>query len=255
MPRSRDQRLIHFRSSFNQGEHRPQVVVTASQAALPENYTEHLFSKSLSASLQVHAQESIDMLSFRSNAGTSMHRQKRWNEARRLHQYVYEKRRDILGAIHHETLKSKANLAIAIHELGAHQQAEDMCRDVVSILERSVEVTHPDILKTYINLANIVFDQGRFIEAEAIVRDALPLMIDRYGLKHCKTLIALEFRATLLHHMGALAIALAIATQLVALRTELMRCSGFDAHLQRNICHVVELETEIEEKGFLQLAS
>ena len=71
-----------------------------------------------------------------------------------------------------ERLTAATNLASSLDDQGKHAEAEEMGREVLSVLKRVLGTEHPDTLTTASNLASSLFDQGKYAEAEEMQREA-----------------------------------------------------------------------------------
>lgn len=97
-------------------------------------------------------------------------------------QVTYTEQRQISGAIHHETVKSRANLADTWNKIGNHVRAEAEFRSALKDFRGYFGPSHPDTLNTYTNLARDIFDQSTYREADDILVEALPLIKDNLVL-------------------------------------------------------------------------
>jgi tetratricopeptide (TPR) repeat protein len=145
-----------------------------------------------------------------SNMGIALFYQGRFDEAEYYHRHVYQERARLLGHNHHETIKSKAY--IAINEMGRSTEAETMYLEALSLSQAFIGPTHPDTLKTYHNLATALYDQGRYKDADEAITAALPFMRSTYGSDHAEYLEALEFRAIILHCLELYSAALEVVS-------------------------------------------
>ncbi len=73
--------------------------------------------------------------------------------ARDLDQHTLERRRQVLGHDHPETLKSASNLAADLRALGEAQAARDLDQDTLERRRHVLGPDHPDTLKSAHNLA------------------------------------------------------------------------------------------------------
>ncbi|MFI1826610.1 tetratricopeptide repeat protein, partial [Streptomyces sp. NPDC020412] len=74
-------------------------------------------------------------------------------EAADLHQQTLTDRERILGPDHPHTLNSRNNLAIALNNLGRHQEAADLHQQTLTDYERILGPDHPHTLNSRNNLA------------------------------------------------------------------------------------------------------
>ena len=91
--------------------------------------------------------------------------QRDWKEAEMLEVVVMEKRKQVLGDDHPDTLKSMANLASTYRNQGRWKEAETL---QVVVMEKRKQVLgddHPDTLTSMANLASTYRNQGCWKEA------------------------------------------------------------------------------------------
>jgi tetratricopeptide (TPR) repeat protein len=168
-------------------------------------------------------------------------------EAEHIHRYVYSERQRILGNGHHETIKSRANIAMTINEMGHYAQAETLYRGALTLFQLIIGPTHPDTIKTYTNLATNLHDQGRYEDADDVVTTILPTMQSIQGEEaHGNYIEALEFHSILLHWMQMYAIALDVAGQVYEQRLISVGYAHYDT--QRALSHVRDLAENCEEE-------
>ncbi|EKM76770.1 hypothetical protein AGABI1DRAFT_108612 [Agaricus bisporus var. burnettii JB137-S8] len=94
--------------------------------------------------------------------------QGQWNEAEALEVVVMEKRRQLLGDDHPDTLTSMANLAATYRSQGKWNEAEALEVVVMEKTKQLLRDDHPDTLTSMANLALTYSDQGKWNEAEAL---------------------------------------------------------------------------------------
>jgi tetratricopeptide (TPR) repeat protein len=178
--------------------------------------------------------------------GIALFTEGRLDQAEHILRDVYKERRRILGRHHHETIKSKANFAMTINEMGHHAQAESLYREALTFFHHVAGPTHSDTLKTYTNLATSLHDQAKYKEAEEVVAIAIPAMRATYGTSYDGWIEALEFRAILLHYLEEYAAALNIANQVY--RRRLTMCGYGHDDTQRALAHVRDLAEDCDEQ-------
>jgi tetratricopeptide (TPR) repeat protein len=171
-------------------------------------------------------------------------------QAEHILRHVYKERRRILGRDHYETVKSKANIAMTINEMGHHAKAESLYREALEFFRRVAGPTHSDTLKTYTNLATNLHDQAKYKEAEEFVAIAIPAMRATCGTSYDGWVEALEFWAILLHYLREYAAALKIAKQVH--RRRLIMLGDGHADTQRALAHVQDLTEDYEEQRRLE---
>jgi hypothetical protein len=83
------------------------------------------------------------------------------DEALALDQDTLDRRRQVLGADHPDTLGSASNLAVGLSELGRVDEALALDRDILDRKRRVLGVDHPDTLAS----ANYLADDLRQLGA------------------------------------------------------------------------------------------
>jgi tetratricopeptide (TPR) repeat protein len=167
-----------------------------------------------------------------------------------LHSYVYREGQRILGRAHHETLKSKANLAMTINDKGKHGRAEDLSREMFDGFHDALGPTQPNTLKTYTNLATCFQDQEKYEEAKTLIVRAITLFENEHDPLHAEILNALGFRAILLHCLERYVLALEVAPYVLNAQRETLGYDHADTH--RSLCHVRDLTENCEEKRTIE---
>ena len=77
------------------------------------------------------------------------------------------------GPDHPSTLTSMNNLALVLRGQGKYEQAEEMHRQVLRLMETVLGKQHPDTLTSMNNLAYLLSNRKRFSEADALYQTAL----------------------------------------------------------------------------------
>jgi tetratricopeptide (TPR) repeat protein len=196
--------------------------------------------------MHIYNPDDLFVIAGRSNMGIAFFREGHLEEAEHLHRYVFKERRRILGNNHHETIKSKANIAMTINEMGQHAQAVILYWEALRLFDAVVGPLHPDTLKTYTNLATALHDQGRYVQAEEAVVTVLPTIRSIYGPGHEKFLGVLEFHAILLHCLKLYAAALDVASQVYEQR--LISFGYMHCDTQSTLAHMRDLIENCEEE-------
>ena len=102
------------------------------------------------------------------NLGHAYYYQGQWKKAKALEVMVMEKKKQILGDEHPDTLLSMANLAATYRDLGQWKKAEAL---EVVVMEKSKQILgdeHPDTLSSMASLAATYRNLGQWKEAEAL---------------------------------------------------------------------------------------
>ncbi|KAJ7878244.1 acyl transferase/acyl hydrolase/lysophospholipase [Mycena leptocephala] len=152
----------------------------------------------------------------------------RYQEAEPLESIVLEKRKQLLGADHPDTLSAMANLAATYRNLGrskrqshlkalcwkaeaaawcrpsrhAVQEAEPLESIVLEKRKQVLGADHPDTLSAMANLAATYRELGRYQEAESLEGIVLEKRKQVLGADHPNTLLAMENLAATYHELG-----------------------------------------------------
>ncbi|KAJ7840619.1 P-loop containing nucleoside triphosphate hydrolase protein, partial [Mycena leptocephala] len=126
----------------------------------------------------------------------------RSEEAKELDLAVLEKRKQVLGDDHLDTLRAMGNLASTYNRLGKFEQAEELG---VVVLEKRKQVlgdAHPDTLQAMANLASTYSKPGKFHKAEELEAVVLEKQRQAFGDDHPDTLRAMGNLALIYHGLG-----------------------------------------------------
>ncbi|KAI9770549.1 MAG: Kinesin light chain 3 [Geoglossum simile] len=89
---------------------------------------------------------------------------------------VLEKRRQILGEEHSDTISAMSNLANMLGYQGKHNEAAAMIIEVLQKRRQILGEEHRDTITAMNNLANMLGDQGKHDEAAAMMIEVLEKM-------------------------------------------------------------------------------
>ncbi|KAJ7354595.1 hypothetical protein DFH08DRAFT_773846 [Mycena albidolilacea] len=115
----------------------------------------------------------------------------RFREAALLEEIVLEKRKQLLGADHPDTLWAMANLVATYRELGRYPEAEPLGSLVLEKQKQLLGADHPDTLRAMANLAATYRELGRYPEAEPLESLVLEKRKQLLGADHPDTLRAM----------------------------------------------------------------
>ncbi|KAL8930825.1 MAG: hypothetical protein Q9208_000366 [Pyrenodesmia sp. 3 TL-2023] len=101
---------------------------------------------------------------------------------------VLRKRGEVLGEGHLDTLRSKANVALALSDLGKDADAERMHRETLAISEKTLRSENPFTLVVMSYLGVALSGQMKYVEAEQIHRETLALRRKVLGMEYRDTL-------------------------------------------------------------------
>ncbi|KAF8143142.1 hypothetical protein K438DRAFT_1784018 [Mycena galopus ATCC 62051] len=125
-----------------------------------------------------------------------------YKEAESLEAMVLEKRKQLLGADHPDTLWAMANLAATYHTLGRYQEAEPLEGTVLEKWKQLLGADHPDTLRAMANLAATYSQLGRYQEAEPLEGTVLDKRKQLLGADHPDTLFAIANLAAAYCQLG-----------------------------------------------------
>ena len=109
-----------------------------------------------------------------------------------------------LSAEHPDTLTSRSNLALALWDLGRHEEAAAEHRAVLDTRIRILGVEHPNTMASRSNLALALWNMGRLEDAEAEHRAVLEARARILGPEHPDTLTSRNNLALVLRDLGRL---------------------------------------------------
>ncbi|KAG8746892.1 hypothetical protein FRC12_014188 [Ceratobasidium sp. 428] len=92
----------------------------------------------------------------------------RWEEVEALLIQVVDARKQALGELHSDTLRSMSNLAFTYRNQGRWEEAETLEVRVLDAEKQTLGELHPDTLTSMNSLAVTYSEQGRWDEAEAL---------------------------------------------------------------------------------------
>ncbi|KAG8765205.1 hypothetical protein FRC12_007632 [Ceratobasidium sp. 428] len=116
----------------------------------------------------------------------------RWKEKERLEVRVLDARKQTLGELHPDTLRSRAWLANTYSHQGRWNEAEVLQVRVLDSKKQTLGELHPDTLKSMGNLAETYSHQGRWDEAEALHVRVLDAWKQTQGELHPDTLTSMN---------------------------------------------------------------
>jgi len=136
-------------------------------------------------------------------------------EAEALEVMVMEKRKQLLGADHLDTLESMGKLANTYWSQGRWSDAEVLGLVVLEKRKLALGDDHPDTLKSMGNLALTYWSQGRWKEAEALEMVVMEIRKRVLGDDHPHTLLVMGNLANTYRDQGRLSDAEALAVVVI----------------------------------------
>ncbi len=122
--------------------------------------------------------------------------------AERLLQHALERRQDVLGSEHPNTLSTINGLAAAFSFERRYDEAEAMRRELVATYQRTLGPEHPATLTSMSNLASTINMQGRHAEAEAMHCETLAIKQAVLTPEHSSTLRSMSGLASAINRQG-----------------------------------------------------
>lgn len=132
--------------------------------------------------------ELLAVLASRHNAGLSLGRLGRWDEAGEVHRSVLAERAALLGPEHPDTLTSRYEAAFTLARTGRAADALAEFSAVGSGRERALGPDHPDTLAAHQETAYALGRLGRHEEAHGVYESVLRSRVRTVGPDHPDTL-------------------------------------------------------------------
>ncbi|KAJ7437322.1 hypothetical protein FB451DRAFT_1378633 [Mycena latifolia] len=124
------------------------------------------------------------------------------NKGRELAELVLNKRRELLGENHRDTLWAMDNLALRYSQMGQVHKAAELEKVVLSKRKELLGEDHPDTLRAMGNLATRYLEMGQVHEAAELKKVVFDKRRDLLGEDHPDTLMAMESLAISYSKMG-----------------------------------------------------
>ncbi|ATW47031.1 serine/threonine-protein kinase [Streptomyces peucetius] len=146
--------------------------------------------------------ELLAVLATRHNAGLSLGRLGRWEEAGEVHRAVAAERGTLLGPDHPDTLSSRYEVAFSLSRTGRATDALEEFAHVAAGRERALGPDHPDTLAARQETAYVLGGLGRHAEADRLYAAVLESRERTMGADHPDTLRCRHNLAFNLSRMG-----------------------------------------------------
>ncbi|KAJ7789138.1 P-loop containing nucleoside triphosphate hydrolase protein [Mycena olivaceomarginata] len=183
----------------------------------------HLFRIRLISHLDSLIKDSLTIMPMFQNEYAYVYNDSgRWKEAIPLVCSVLERRKQLLGPDHPDTLTAMANLARIYCSLGRHKEAEPIECSVLEKRKQVLSPDHPDTLTAMANLACTYRYFGRYQEAEPLECSVLEKRKQLLGPDHPGTLRAMANLAATYRHLGKYQIAEPLGSIMVEKRKQLL---------------------------------
>ncbi|MEU0371300.1 serine/threonine-protein kinase [Streptomyces sp. NPDC006283] len=146
--------------------------------------------------------ELLAVLATRHNAGLSLGRLGRWEEAGEVHRAVAAEREQLLGPDHPDTLSSRYEVGFSLSRTGRAAEALEEFGRVAEGRERALGADHPDTLAARQETAYVLGGLGRHTEADRVYAAVLETRERTMGADHPDTLRCRHNLAFNLSRMG-----------------------------------------------------
>ena len=113
-------------------------------------------------------------------------------DAEKMNMRSVERRRELLGERHLDTLQSMNNLASTYWNQGRWDEAEKLKLEVLEAMRAVLGERHPYTLSSMNNLASTYMNQGRWNEAEKLKVEVLAASREVLGDRHSDTLLSIN---------------------------------------------------------------
>ncbi|MER6914358.1 serine/threonine-protein kinase [Streptomyces sp. NPDC000594] len=175
----------------------------------------------------------LDQLAGRHNAGLSLGRLARWEEAGEVHRAVAAEREHALGPDHPDTLASRYEIGFSLARTG---RAEDALREFARVAdgrERSLGPDHAETLAARQETAYVLGQLGRHFEANDVYTAVLAARERTMGADHPDTLRCRHNLAFNLSRLGRLEDSFRMARGVAAARARVLGADHPDTLVTR----------------------
>lgn len=186
------------------------------------------------------APELLAHLGSRHQAGLSLGRLGRWEEAEEVHRAVAAERAHLLGPAHPDTLASRCEIALSLSRTGRLSDALREYTGVAGARERTLGPEHPDTLMVRHERAYVLGRLGRHSEAHEVYRSVLAARERTMGPAHPDTLCCRHNLAYTLGRLGRPEACLHLAEETARDRARVLGAGHPDTLLTRyEIAHTL----------------
>ncbi|MDQ1040740.1 tRNA A-37 threonylcarbamoyl transferase component Bud32/tetratricopeptide (TPR) repeat protein [Streptomyces sp. V3I8] len=179
------------------------------------------------------APEALAALTGRHNAGLSLGRLGRWEEAGEVHRAVAAEREHALGPDHPDTLASRYEVGFTLSRTGRPADALREYTHVARIREAVLGPDHPDTLATRQETAYVLGRLGRHFEAHQVYATVLATRERAMGPDHPDTLRCRHNLAFNLSRLGRLEDSYRMASDVAAARARVLGANHPDTLVTR----------------------
>ncbi|MFE7233119.1 tetratricopeptide repeat protein [Streptomyces sp. NPDC001231] len=170
----------------------------------------------------VPSPEAVRALADRHQAGLSLGRLGRWDEAAQAHRAVAGERARLLGPDHPATLASRYELAFGLSRTGRAAEALREYKQVAEARIRALGSDHPDTLAVRQEMAYVLGRLGRHFDAHQVYAAVLAARERIMGPDHPDTLRCRHNLAFSLSRLGRLDDSYRMACQVAAARARVL---------------------------------
>ncbi|MER5969734.1 serine/threonine-protein kinase [Streptomyces sp. NPDC002055] len=212
------------------------TVLPAEWTALTGEWTAPTDARTTSPPLADRSAPSPELLAGlrgRHNAGLSLSRLGRWEEAGEVHRAVAAEREHVLGPDHPDTLASRYEVGYTLSRLGRPGDALREFGRVATGRERSLGPEHPDTLAARQESAYALSRLGRHFEAHQLYGDVLAARERIMGADHPDTLRCRHNLAYNLSRLGRLEDSYTMAREVAAARARVLGAQHPDTLVTR----------------------
>ncbi|MFE9252588.1 tetratricopeptide repeat protein [Streptomyces sp. NPDC007088] len=186
------------------------------------------------------APELLAHLGSRHQAGLSLGRLGRWEEAGEVHRAVAAERAHLLGPAHPDTLASRGEIALSLSRTGRLSDALREYTRIAGARERTLGPEHPDTLTARHETGYVLGRLGRHFEAHEVYRRVLAARERTMGPGHPDTLCCRHNLAYTLGRLGRLEDSLRLAEETAVERSRVLGAGHPDTLLTRyEIAHTL----------------
>ncbi|MFI8787828.1 tetratricopeptide repeat protein [Streptomyces sp. NPDC055105] len=179
------------------------------------------------------APEVVAHLAARHNAGLSLGRLGRWEEAGEVHRAVAAEREHALGPDHPDTLASRYEVAFTLSRTGRPADALREYRRVTEGCERVHGPEHPETLGARQEMAYVLGQLGRHFDAHQVYTSVLATRERAMGPDHPDTLRCRHNLAYNLSRLGRLEDSYRMACEVASARARVLGASHPDTLVTR----------------------
>ncbi|GAB2781699.1 serine/threonine-protein kinase [Streptomyces daliensis] len=177
--------------------------------------------------------ELLAVLASRHNAGLSLGRLGRWEEAGEVHRAVAAERERALGPDHPDTLASRYEVGFTLCRLGQHAAALAEYERVAAGRERTLGAEHPDTLAACQESAYVLGQLGRHLKAHQVYTAVLAVRERTMGRGHPDTLRCRHNLAFNLSRLGRLEDSYRMAREVAEARVRVLGAEHPDTLVTR----------------------